>query len=465
MVKDTAVIVLVADGLRPDVLDDAIRAGDVPELAALRELGGRHVITTVFPSVTGVAYVPMLTGRHPADVGIPGLRWYDRSRNLPAIIGHSRSYVGPQVRRLNDDLATDARTTFDVVDGDALGMSAMVTRGLDARRTLDRGWWHAARLIAAHVTGSVSRWASIETGKADRLVERIRLEQPKFVFASFTTGDKAAHAFGARSPQARASLLHVDQIVGAIRRDAERDGRWRSTLLMVVSDHGHSAVDHHFDLARAMRNAGISVRAHPWTTPLAAQSAVMVGGNSMAHIYLDLAPRRKQPATAAAWQSRMKWLAEHPAIDLVATWLSPTTVGVQQDGGLATIEIAPRGTSYRTISGNPLGLEPFEQLGERAVYERTMDTNYPDSVAQLAKLVPGERSGDLIVSAAAGWDLRDRYEPIEHVSSHGALHAAHMLVPLLANRRLALHPRRTSDVFDCTLSALSAGGTSGSRAA
>ena len=75
----SAAIVLVADGLTPEALDEAIRAGDVPELAALRETRQRTVVSTVFPSVTGVAYVPMLTGTHPAEAGIPGLRWFDRA--------------------------------------------------------------------------------------------------------------------------------------------------------------------------------------------------------------------------------------------------------------------------------------------------------------------------------------------------------------------------------------------------
>ena len=50
-----------------------------------------------------------------------------------------------------------------------------------------------------------------------------------------------------------------------------------------------------------------------------------------------------------------------------------------------------------------------------------------------------------------------RYEPIDHVSSHGALHAAHMMVPLLGNRRLAETPRRTADLHRLLLDALGFG--------
>jgi predicted AlkP superfamily pyrophosphatase or phosphodiesterase len=88
---DDSVIIVIADGLGTDALDRAVHNGEVPALARLRDDGGQHVLTTSFPSVTGVAYVPMLTGRFPGGAGVPGLRWYDRERRLPRWLGHSRS--------------------------------------------------------------------------------------------------------------------------------------------------------------------------------------------------------------------------------------------------------------------------------------------------------------------------------------------------------------------------------------
>ena len=59
-----------------------------------------------------------------------------------------------------------------------------------------------------------------------------------------------------------------------------------------------------------------------------------------------------------------------------------------------------------------------------------------------------------MLSASRDWDLRSRYEPIPHVSSHGALHREHMLVPLLLNRPPRTPPRRTVDVMPSALAAL-----------
>ena len=52
------------------------------------------------------------------------------------------------------------------------------------------------------------------------------------------------------------------------------------------------------------------------------------------------------------------------------------------------------------------------------------------------------------------WDYRAKYEPIPHVSSHGALHREHMLVPLLVNRPVQGLPRRTVDVMPSALKVL-----------
>jgi hypothetical protein len=68
-------------------------------------------------------------------------------------------------------------------------------------------------------------------------------------------------------------------------------------------------------------------------------------------------------------------------------------------------------------------------------------------VVQLASLVLAPRAGDLVISASTDWDLRAACEPIDHVSSHGALHAAHMRVPFLASHRPRGVPRRTTDLF------------------
>jgi len=110
---------------------------------------------------------------------------------------------------------------------------------------------------------------------------------------------------------------------------------------------------------------------------------------------------------------------------------------------------------YRRLSGDPLGIgRDLDDITAAEAYDATIATDYPDAVVQVAKLAGAARAGDIILSAARDWDFRARYEPIPHVSAHGALHRDHMLVPLLLNRSPARPPRRTVDVMPSALRTL-----------
>src|SRR6266550_4586911 len=74
------VVFLLIDGARHDVLRALLAQGDLPNLARwVIEPGGMAVGTTVFPSTTGVAYIPFLFGRYPGPANVPGIRALDRA--------------------------------------------------------------------------------------------------------------------------------------------------------------------------------------------------------------------------------------------------------------------------------------------------------------------------------------------------------------------------------------------------
>ena len=123
-----SVVILVADGARPDTLAAAIDRGDLPALGRLREEGGFHRISSVFPSVTGPAYSPFLTGRHPVPAGLPGIRWFDRARTRTRWPGHARSYVGLDMREIGRDLDPAAATLFEL-EPHHLGALSVIERG------------------------------------------------------------------------------------------------------------------------------------------------------------------------------------------------------------------------------------------------------------------------------------------------------------------------------------------------
>ena len=249
----------------------------------------------------------------------------------------------------------------------------------------------------------------------------------------------------------------VDDTVARIRQDAERSGTWGTTHVWVVSDHGHSPVRQHDDIAGLIRRLGFRTIAHPFVYSMRGEVAVMVSGNAMAHIYLDL-PRRTRPwlgDLGGKWQPVRDALLARDSVDLM---ILPTALGRceihAKDRGFAVLEWKSGRIDYQPATGDPLRIGAQHDLDDDSAYSVTLSSDYPDALVQIARLSDSPRSGEIILSASRDWDFRAKYEPIPHSSSHGALHREHMLVPLLTNRPLARRPRRTVDVMPSALSAL-----------
>ena len=450
-----SVVILLADGARPDTLDGALQRGDLPALARLRDEGGLHVVTSCFPSVTGPAYTPFLMGRFPGPVGLPGLRWFDRARTACRFPDYTRSYVGYQMSAVDRDLDPDAPTIFELCD-ESLAALSVISRGLDKRRRIGAITARSAfRAATTHFRGNVAGWLDIDRDVADQIVDRVRTDRPAFTFAALTGVDKVSHARGHASPMVLDALRIVDDTAARIREDAERDGRWEKMSLWIVSDHGHSRVAHHEDLAALIEAAGMRTMSHPWVYNIAPEVAVMVSGNAMAHLYLEI-PARSRPATRLGrFGALVEMLIARPSVDLLIMPVDGAATVQARDRGVARIWNDRAGYHYQRESGDPLGLgADVGSASMDAAYDATLESDYPDGIVQIVHLATAQRSGEIILSAARDWDFRARYEPIPHVSSHGALHREHMLVPLLLNQRVKREPRRTVDVMPSALTAL-----------
>src|SRR5690606_1768008 len=135
------VILLLVDGLRPDVAEAALARGELPALAALTRTEGRTRGITAFPATTSVAYLPFLTGCTPGRCNVPSIRRLDRG----AYTGRwwvereaVRSYCGYQAGRLDGDITPGIRTIFELVP-ESLGIVTPVAEGLTPTRDPSRG--------------------------------------------------------------------------------------------------------------------------------------------------------------------------------------------------------------------------------------------------------------------------------------------------------------------------------------
>ncbi len=451
------VVVIVADGARPDTLTGAIKRGMAPDLARMMREGSMQSITSVFPSVTGPAYAPFILGRYPGPVGLPGIRWYDRSQTVSTLPGHSRSYVGFEMKHIDTDLDRRAPTIFELVP-DSIGALNVIGRGLASDRVIGRSPAFVARAAVTHFSGRMAGWLQIDHHIAEEVCAKMKQLDPDFVFVALTGIDKSSHQEGHEGAYVDRAVTIVNELVCGIREDLESRDKWETSHVWVVSDHGHSPVLQHDDLAGIISRIGFRTIAHPFVhTVRNPEVAVMVSGNAMAHIYLDL-EKKSRPFLSdldGKWQALRDAILSRESVDLMILPTSRNSCEIHSlSSGFAVLQWTPNTVSYLPATGDPLNIGSHHDLTDRDAYDVTMESDYPDALVQLARLCESPRSGEIILSASRDWDFRAKYEPIPHSSSHGALHRDHMLVPLLTNTPIPGRARRTVDLMPSALDAL-----------
>jgi arylsulfatase A-like enzyme len=357
---------------------------------------------------------------------------------------------------VDSDIDRSVPTIFELVSSTVAARS-VITRGVPKLDRIGRGIRFIGRTALIHFSGNVTGSLAIDREIARQAITAIRLKDPELAFVVLFGIDKTSHSVGHRGAEVEQAMSIVDDTVAQLRADAERAGRWDRTHLWIVSDHGHTSVESHDELSAFIRRLGFRVISHPWASRPFGEVAVMVSGNSMAHIYIDLSKRTRQwwPSLADRWKVIPGALLARESVDLMILPKAPGACEVHGRGrGQALMGWKNGLISYQPVTGDPLGIGAHENVNERIAYDLTRQTEYPDSLVQIAAIADSPRSGEIILSAARGWDFRERYEPIPHVSSHGALHRDHMLVPLIVNRPVGGTPRRTVDIMPSALAAL-----------
>ena len=108
---------ILADGAREDVFRRLLEEGKLPHIQKeIVERGSYAKGVTVFPSTTGPAYFPFLTGHHPGTLNVPGIRWFDKEAyaNSKKKMVKFRSYVGIETFLINSDIKP-VPTVFDLL--------------------------------------------------------------------------------------------------------------------------------------------------------------------------------------------------------------------------------------------------------------------------------------------------------------------------------------------------------------
>jgi predicted AlkP superfamily pyrophosphatase or phosphodiesterase len=396
-------ILVVIDGLTPSMLEDTLERGTAPALALLAEHGRYRRAVSTFPSLTPVCLSSLATGAHPDVHEIPHLVWYHRGERRLVEYGSSfgavraagtKQSLVDTVYGLNaSHLGRGAVTVYEALE-DAGLVAAAVNITCYRGRTphsptvpfLTRPAYGPSRfffynLFESDVTGAPLSVRNRPRGTIDAYataVGRWLVTRDGFDFLAFYLSDYdyASHAQGPDA--AHAALARCDDAVGALIAAAGGADEFLERYAVILcSDHGQTTVQDVARLEDVFRDE------------------IVTASNRAAMVYTDAEPRTLAPR-----------LDGNPAVDVVL-WREGEEAVARRDG--AELRFTPAGAR-----------------GDASILD------HPEGLERAWAALANPNAGELIVSAAAGWEFAD-LAGRNHAGggSHGSLLAGDSEVPML----------------------------------
>lgn len=464
---DARVLFLVLDGVRQRSFDELLAKGDLPHLAALAARGTLiERAVGAFPSTTGPAYAPFVTGCLTGKAGVPGIRWYDRDREL------YRVYCGTDTGAFDADLNPDVKTVYELLPpDDALAVFGFIERGCRHKTT------PFLSLAVPKLTGN---FHAMDRALFDTFWSAYRERGfPRYAFVSLHAPDSVGHAAGPDDPAYADSIRYLDGLVGELVARLKGEGLFAATTFIITSDHGQQGTDRGMDTrAELERLFGMKVYN---SVPRVSQTFNLkrrlgmadfdaifaVSGNAFVMVYLkdpaspDMKARpsyatlRAYPCPDGRTRDLPAALLELPAVRAVFLKEAEGRVRCVGRDGEAAIVAEGGLLRYDLLAGaDPLG------YGALAVHGRAMDpaewlratsrAELPDGPVQIDSLFRARGTGDLVFIASPG------HEPWNEGQKgvHGSLDADQNLVPALVSGpdvKVGRHGEaRTADLFPLT---------------
>jgi hypothetical protein len=445
--KRKKLVLVVIDALKPEMLDRAVEHGRAPALAKLIERGTyvRDCVST-FPSVTPVAAATIATGAGPDEHNIPSMNWFHRGEGRYVEYGSSfeASRTFGIVRSLQDTvynmnlahLSRARRTVFEhLQDGGVrtAGTTYLIYRGRTRHEAAEGGLYPTiARAAGGQFRHAV--WGPDELFYADVFASRktdcrsalgmpgqrdqhtacvtahiVENDLADFVLVSLPDNDTYSHR---RGPFAQVtSIASADRALERIMHaGGGPDAFLRDHAVIVMSDHSQTAVADRVNLAEALGSWDVLM---PDQDPATAEIAVCPSQRS-AQVYV-LDPEKREA------------LAPRLVRDLKA--VEGLDAIVRSDGGEAAVW-TPRG-ELRFAPGDDL-VDPrgggwsvdgeLRALGLEVEDGRVESRSHPLALSRLWSALQSPRTGDVLVSADAGYEFVD-WGGIAHLGggSHGSL--------------------------------------------
>ena len=463
-------IFILIDGAPYAIFKGLLENGDLPNIKKhVVDQGSLNKAVSVFPSTTGPAFVPFFMGLYPGTANIPGIRWLSKSNfhvphrfKRPGIC----SYMGFDGLHFEDDLPIGYPTLFNFFSP-ASNIYNLLARGCPPAKNRTR-WIKPLVYTYAHFS---HRWRFVNQ-IAVRQLHKAAEAGDKFIMCLFPAVDTCSHLAQTQSSQVLQTYREIDTAIGGLIHILQKANTLQETLILITSDHGMTDTHSHIDVPQHLDDSGWRCLHYPKVWRQDAVSASMVSGNGMTHLYF------KNSTNGNGWGKRTPFerlhqmgvitsLLELEGLGLVAGQSENGDIVVQSRIGQGKISCYAQNRdsrtttfkwtdslrfSYEFIGTDPLGYGiHYKNLSSRETLRKTYDSPYPDGIVQLWQIFKSERTGDLVLSAESGYDLRARYEIPEHHATHGALIAEHLHIPLATNYPIAEQYIRSVDIFPTVL--------------
>lgn len=426
-------ILVVIDGLTPEVFEDAVETESAPALAFLARHGSYRRGVSTFPSLTPVCLSSIATGAHPDVHRIPHLVWWHRGEQRLVEYGSSfaairaagtRRSILDAIFNMNEQhLGRDAVTVYEALEDQGLTTAAVnITcyRGRTPHLPLVPGFTRPAfgprefffySLFESEVTGAPVAVFGRSTGSIDAyaayvgrwLVTRDGFDLLVYYLPDY---DFASHVLGPGGT--REALARSDAAVGALLEAAGGPDEFLERYAVVVcSDHGQTNVDRAVSLQASF--AGVD--------------DVLVTASNRAGMVYRLPGCREEPDELA------RRLDGSPAAEVVLYRDGPEAVA-RRDG--AELRFARADGTWRTS-------------GDATVLDQ------PDALERSWAALANPNAGELVVSPPLGVELTD-LAGRSHLGggSHGSLEAGDSEVPILTVG-VGAEPRRIVDLAPLAL--------------
>ena len=463
----TRFIFILVDGSPYQVFDDLVQDGTLQNIKKyVIDRGVFKKAVTAFPSTTGPAFIPFFTGQFPGSANIPGIRWLSKKQfqnshqfRSPGIC----SYMGMEGLSFSAHLP-NSPTLFDFFSP-VNNIYNILTCGCPPSGDLTR---RIKPLVYTYAHFS-ERWRFVNAIACRKLLKAVRGDA-KFIMCLFPAVDTFSHLSDTRSSNVIEVYQELDRTVGEVCQILQASKEFDNTLIMITSDHGMSNTHTHIDLPRHLDSSGWRCLHYPLLWRRRTRSASMVSGNGMTHLYFKGGGsdkgwnNRSTSKVQKGWGERLPFerlsrsgvlqsLLEIEGLAFIAGQNEDGAIIVQNRTGLGKITCEDETFSYQFQGRDPLGYGVYYQnLSYRDALIQTYESEYPDGLVQLWQIFQGDRTGNLVLSADPGYDLRARYEYPEHHATHGALNAEQMFVPLAINLPIETGFIRTVDLFPTVLS-------------